>query len=663
MCALTAELLTPATQATPDPGFFCSRATGYEPRAVFPHHEVQYNIALCIKELQDEEQSTRLLSLQKEFKGGPCIGIQLDMWTDTNTHVAYGGVNCVTVIEPMVMTAPSTGVAKPQQLYAQSEVLDFDVFPLTEHTGENIKQWLVKLLERKKIAHSAISGVTPDGAADGQCGLAAIDTLAEKVDTCTEHRLQRALLFAIGLAGSQCKNPESKAIIKQHNRIAQLKNQCRAVSDGIRNLQVEEGIPSSSVLTTVDTSTTRWGNQFRQIDRNNTLRPVIDPVVDAYKRENKHKKDAIVEDDDTDPTSRVGKAVPAAQIGLSTEQWDKSLELEAFLDHPFKIKDSIEYKGYCTGAQALYLINDLRKGCDSDKSLEVKLHPANIKLESRKRLQEIREASDLHELVSKGRSILVEELSSRFFGERPSNARLVQIWMSKQRPADKWLPPEWHVLAKGLYLRMLRLAAAIAHVGARLSPPKKKQKSKASSSLVRNLSSDDEEPAATADGESDAVVEEAERWKNLDKATIREFRDAEGLVNEFALVYKVRHMFPMHYVLFKQVSSHLAHEANSEQLFSRSGELSDDNGKMDPARLAIWTSIGVNRSVFEPSWKQILERYLLKFSAGSKKVHTDDLGLLDPDGGVDATNDGGYYARWGAPAPQNLGLHAGTHLG
>ena len=25
----------------------------YEPRAVFPHHEVQFNIALCIKELQD----------------------------------------------------------------------------------------------------------------------------------------------------------------------------------------------------------------------------------------------------------------------------------------------------------------------------------------------------------------------------------------------------------------------------------------------------------------------------------------------------------------------------------------------------------------------------------------------------------------------------------
>jgi hypothetical protein len=173
---------------------------------VFPHSEVQYNIALCIKELQDEEQLGRLTLLQQEFKGGPCIGLQLDMWTDTNTHVAYGGVNAVTVREPkLLLTAGSTGTAKPKlpQFRAQSEVLDFDVFPLTQHTGENIKTWFCNVLEKKKLKHSAVSGVTPDGAADGQCGLGKIATLADKVDTCAEHRLQRAVLFSIGLAGTQ----------------------------------------------------------------------------------------------------------------------------------------------------------------------------------------------------------------------------------------------------------------------------------------------------------------------------------------------------------------------------------------------------------------------------------------------------------------------------
>ena len=110
------------------------------------------------------------------------------------------------------------------------------------------------------------------------------------------------------------------------------------------------------------------------------------------------------------------------------------------------------------------------------------------------------------------------------------------------------------------------------------------------------------------------------------------------------------------------LSSHIGHEANSEQLFSRSGKLSDDNGKMDPHRLAVWTSTGVNHSVYEPSAKQIMERYFLKFSKDGKQVHDDDIGLIDPNGDVDAANDGGFYARWGRPQPQNLGVHAGTHL-
>jgi len=116
-------------------------------------------------------------------------------------------------------------------------------------------------------------------------------------------------------------------------------------------------------------------------------------------------------------------------------------------------------------------------------------------------------------------------------------------------------------------------------------------------------------------------------------------------VNEFALIYKVRHRLPLHYIVFKQVSSHLGHEGNSEQLFSSSGRLSDDNGRMDPHRLAVWTSIGVNRHVYQPSVQEILKRYMLKFSKGGKHVRDDDYGLIDPEGEVNAAEDHGYFAR------------------
>jgi hypothetical protein len=428
----------------------------------------------------------------------------------------------------------------------------------------------------------------------------------------------------------------------------------------VRNAQIAAGVPLSKVLTTVDTCTTRWGNQFDQVERDNVLRPVLDPTVESYKRDNRGKKDAIVEDDDNNPTSRLGKVVPASALGLSPDAWDKSLEIEAFLDHPYKIKDSIEHKGYVTGAISLFLMHDLKLGCGEEKSMTVKLHPSTAKLEDRNRPTETRSADSLYGLTTLARTIMVDELDQRFFSERPSNLRLVQIWMSKQKSAEKWMPEAWVVLAKGLYLTQLREAAKIAGIGTRSSPPRKKQKAStsASTSLVRNDSEDEEdkeEEVRLLESDYDTVTDEAARWANLDKQLIKEFRDDDGIVNEFALIYKVRNQFPLHYIVFKQTVSHLPHEGNSEQLFSSSGALSDDNGKMDPWRLAVWTSIGVNSSTYVPPTEEILKRYMLKFSKGGKasNLHNEDLGLLDGE----AEDGAGIYVQAdqsaeGSPEPE-----------
>jgi len=94
--------------------------------------------------------------------------------------------------------------------------------------------------------------------------------------------------------------------------------------------------------------------------------------------------------------------------------------------------------------------------------------------------------------------------------------------MSKEH---KWLPAEWRILAKASYLKMLRAATKITGIGEKTSPRKKQKVEASSSSLVRNLSSDEDEPtpAGAEEGMLDVVTEEAENWKTLDKATIREF--------------------------------------------------------------------------------------------------------------------------------------------
>jgi hypothetical protein len=209
--------------------------------------------------------------------------------------------------------------------------------------------------------------------------------------------------------------------------------------------------------------------------------------------------------------------------------------------------------------------------------------------------------------------------------------------MSKQYIAEKWLPVQWHSVAKAVYLRMLRSAVLIG--GFDLSPPEKRQRKgvgeSSHCSLVRNLSSSDEELAAEAmANDFDQVTDEVGRWKNLPKSRVREFRDNDGLVNEMALMYAVRKDFPLHYIVFKQVSSHLSHEGNTEQLFSRAGQLSDENGRMHPVRLSIWTSIGVNYAAYQPDTNAILARYLAKFSKNGI-LSPDDLNISNPDGGAE----------------------------
>ena len=104
------------------------------------------------------------------------------------------------------------------------------------------------------------------------------------------------------------------------------------------------------------------------------------------------------------------------------------------------------------------------------------------------------------------------------------------------------------------------------------------------------------------------------------------------------------------------------HRGNSEQLFSRAGSLSDNNGKSPPHRLAVWASIGSNRKVYEPPKKDILTRYFKKFNRGGQLDALEEyhVGL---DGGDDANPDErtDHFGRYGEHASQPRGVHAGVH--
>jgi hypothetical protein len=598
----------------------------YEPRASFPHHSTINHIAEAVQALQADERKFRISNLAKEFKGLACVGLQLDMWTDTITHTAYGCVTMTTIRDPTDAKADNA------QLQLCSEILSFNVFPVVSKTGEAIKAWFISVLEDNQLPHSIVAGVTPDGAADGQCGLAKIETIAEKVDTCMLHVLQRAVLFSIGIAGASSKNPAAKSLLRANNRVVQLSRQSLAVGKSISNAQVAANVPHEKVLSLVKTATTRWGNQYSQLSTNIRLRRAIDPAVDKFKRENRNNKEAIVEENESDQGSKVGRPVPAVDLGLTTQEWEDTREMEAFLSYSFDIKETIEKRPYCTGAQAIQLLYDLKENfCDPDAGLIVREFPSTLSIQDRELRNDkstftTKESDYLCSAVTTARKVLRDELNARVFHGssdlRPSNARLIQAYMSKQMSSKDYLPSSWNEHARTLYLKALRDAVSINPTPLSPQHGAKKQKVAPSGlSLFRGAllkqSSTDSSAYAAADEEAvDTVLDELKRWEDKDLQEYSKYIAEDGLLNEFKMMWELRESFPLHFTVFKQTACHLSHEANVEQVFSRAGLLADPN--LLPAHLSTLVTVGFNRNAFKPQIAAIKDKYYEMFRNKTK---------------------------------------------
>ena len=173
-------------------------------------------------------------------------------------------------------------------------------------------------------------------------------------------------------------------------------------------------------------------------------------------------------------------------------------------------------------------------------------------------------------MIDTARSVLKSELQARFFDNRPSNARMVLCFMSKQMPCKQYFTPAQLILSETLYKGALRDAVQLVAFDAtsktRTSPQKKAKFAKPvepSSMLFRGAFEEDEETTTAADqGDFDVVIDEIKRWGFVTPDELKEFRCSDGLLNEFKMMWRLRHRFPLHYVVFKQLACHLPHEAN-----------------------------------------------------------------------------------------------------
>ena len=147
--------------------------------------------------------------------------------------------------------------------------------------------------------------------------------------------------------------------------------------------------------------------------------------------------------------------------------------------------------------------------------------------------------------------------------------------------------------------------------------------------VMTNLPKDEQEAAVgaavRADDEAafqfDPVAVEIQRWSYLAPEELQQFYTTDGLLNEFKMLWHLRHRFPLHMVVFKLTACHLPHEANVERYFSRAGALSDPN--MNPDFLGKLVMVGANQKRYAPSVQSIKEHYFAKYR-GKGGEHEDN---------------------------------------
>ena len=599
---------------------FTGYVHGFDARATMPHHVTIHRIA-AVKLMKVHAKMRKTFSCQrKQWKGRRWYGLQLDLWVDEATGVCFAAVS-ITYTEPTA-----------KQLDLVKTPLEFERFPYTRHTAENIKNWLLATLNRWDLPACECAGITPDGEKAGVSALWHIEDLRAYVDVCLLHQLQRATLFCVGKAGTTCENKPARALLRKHERVVKLSHQSGPVEDGIEEQQLQGDVPPHKTLLTVRTNTTRWCNIYNQLKVDITLQPCIDPVLANHRAKNKGKAviDEPVDDfaaelktkgDEIEHQARVcgrvkSREVMADDIGLTMADWEESTHLAAFLQAPADAKELIEKNNLLTGAQGMQLMKGLENGCDDD--LAVKQLPTNVTYRARKK-RKLRQVhwADLCDAVQRASVVMKDELTERFFGsdehEKPSVLRLVQLYMSKQMPIQSVLKAELVAEAKSAYLRHLRSAAELLGKTSKAATPPVKKAKLSKKQLFSPPPSANifGSPPADASQDDDAVLREVEEWAALPATIISKHTNrVTNMINEFTLMHELKDSFPLHYTVFRQTAVHISHEADVESLFSLAKGLTHWN--MKPAFLRVLTLLK-SCIVYEPTIEEMWEEYKSKY--------------------------------------------------
>ena len=125
---------------------------------------------------------------------------------------------------------------------------------------------------------------------------------------------------------------------------------------------------------------------------------------------------------------------------------------------------------------------------------------------------------------------------------------------------------------------------------------------------------------------------------DLSKERINPFKDENGMIDEYKMIFSLRDEFPLHYQLFRRMNSHISSEANAESTFSLSGKLSNNNRQTDSDNLSCLVRIESNRKNYTPSSDEVFKAYKSKFGNTTLGDDVEDLSSDASDSDSDSSD-------------------------
>jgi hypothetical protein len=135
------------------------------------------------------------------------------------------------------------------------------------------------------------------------------------------------------------------------------------------------------------------------------------------------------------------------------------------------------------------------------------------------------------------------------------------------------------------------------------------------------LFEDDDDAEQAEEVASNAVMLEVREWSCITKAMYPQFMLESGVFDEFAFMWHMRERFPLHYAVFRRTASHLPHEGNFEQVFSRAGFLADAaSGTEYFSNLVM---CGMNKKACKPTHAAVEKKYFELYRGSRTQIEAE----------------------------------------